>query len=472
VHTDTARELFLDFSRLAIVYVLVMNATYFVYTAIALVATRDFLHRRTKERLEQLFRTRLVPPISVLCPAYNEGTTIVESVRSLLRLLYSKYEVIVINDGSRDDTLANLVRVFGMQRIDQAFESPLATAPVRAVYASYQYPKLLVLDKENGGKADALNAGINASRYPLFCAVDADAILEENALLHLVLPMIDRQVLVPVSGGIVRAANGSHVVAGIVEKIFLPRKPIALFQILEYLRAFLTGRTAQASLNIMLIVSGAFGLFHKEIIKTIGGYDTKNVGEDFELVVRAARHLHERKIAFEVCFVPETVCWTEVPEYWNILAKQRNRWHRGMLQTLAKHSRMAFSRRYGRTGLLGIPYFWFFEVGGPIVELLGYVLLPLGVLWHLLAPLLAVLFFLISVGLGIILSLSALLLEELSFHRYTRWRELGLLAVYAILENLGYRQLTLFWRVAGTFDFFRRKRHWGTQRRVGFGSAA
>ena len=465
---STWQYVFAAFSHFAIGYVALVNLTYFTYTLLALVAIRNFLRTRSKERLEQIFRTRLVPPISILCPAYNEGVTITESVRSLLRMLYSQHEVVVVNDGSTDGTLQALVDAFAMERVDPYYASELPAKPVRGVYVSGRYPKLVVVDKENGGKADALNAGINASRYPLFCAVDADAVLEEDALLHLVIPMIDQAAFVPVSGGIIRAANGSHVVRGMVEKINLPRKAIALFQIVEYLRAFLTGRTAQASLNIMLIVSGAFGLFHKQTVKAVGAYETGTVGEDFELVVRIARFLHEQRRPFEVAFIPQTVCWTEVPESWKTLARQRNRWHRGMLETLTKHRAMAFNPRYGRTGFLGMGYFWLIEMLGPLVELMGYVLLPVGAVLHVLAPFQAMLFFMISIGFGIILSLGSLLLEEISFHRYTRWSELATLTWYAVAENFGYRQMTLYWRLLGTLDFFRKKTAWGAQERVGF----
>ncbi len=469
---ELARHTFTWFSYFAIAYIAFVNGTYLSYGILAYLEIRDFLRTRSKERLEQLFRSRLVPPISVLCPAYNESVTIVESVRSLLRIMYSEHEVVVINDGSKDPTLQALIDAFEMREVDQQYELSAPCKAIRGIYASYRYPKLVVVDKENGGKADALNAGINVSRYPLFCAVDADAVLEEDALLQLVQPMIDSSDFVPVTGGIIRAANGSHIVRGMVEKIQLPDKPIALFQIVEYTRAFLVGRTAQSRLNIMLVVSGAFGLFHKQTVKAVGGYETDTVGEDFELVVRITRYLRDESRPFEVAFVPQTVCWTEVPETWKTLARQRNRWHRGMWETLIKHRAMAFNPKYGRTGVLGMGYFWTIEALGPIVELFGYILLPIAVILGVLAPVNAIVFYMISVGMGVILSLGALLLEELSFHRYDSWRELATLVGYSILENFGYRQLTLYWRLLGTFDFLRGNKAWGEQKRAGFSTVA
>jgi cellulose synthase/poly-beta-1,6-N-acetylglucosamine synthase-like glycosyltransferase len=467
-----ARHVVLGYNALVFFYVVFVDLTYLAFTFIALIEVRRYLRTRDKERLEQIFRSRLVPPISILCPAHNEGATIVESVRSLLRLKYSKHEVVVINDGSKDNTLASLIEAFEMERLDFGYDMTVACKPVKALYASAAYPKLIVVDKENGGKADALNAGINVSRYPLFCTVDADAILEEDALLHVVRPMLDRPTFVPVTGGIIRAANGCRVVKGRIEAVGLPRKAIELFQIVEYMRAFLCGRTAQSTLNVMLIVSGAFGLFHKATAKTVGGYSSDTVGEDKELVVKIVRYLKENKRDYEVLFVPQTVCWTEVPSSWQTLGRQRNRWHRGMFEVLYKHRAMFFNRAYGRAGLFGMPYFLLIEAIGPLVELSGYILLPLAAILGLLAPINALIYTMCAVVLGIILSVSAVLLEEASFHRYPGWRDLALLNLIAIAENFGYRQLTLWWRLKGTWDYVRGQKQWGAQVRQGFGTAA
>lgn len=463
------REIILGFNNVVFFYVMFVDSVYLIFTILALSEVRRYLRSRDKERLDQIFRSRLVPPISILCPAYNEGATIVESVRSLLRLKYSLHEVVVINDGSKDNTLDSLIDAFGMERLEFTFENSVPSKAVKALYASPRYPKLIVVDKENGGKADALNAGINASRYPLFCTVDADALLEEDALLHVVKPMLDRTAFVPITGGIIRAANGCRIVKGRVESVGLPRKPIELFQIVEYMRAFLCGRTAQSALNVMLIVSGAFGLFHKATAKIVGGYSSDTVGEDKELVVKIVRYLKEQKREYEVIFVPQTVCWTEVPATWQTLGRQRNRWHRGMFEVLLKHKEMFFNRTYGRVAFLGMPYFLLIEALGPIVELSGYILLPIAALLGLLAPINALLYTLCAVVFGIILSVSAVLLEEASFHRYPRLKELLTLNAYAVMENFGYRQLTLWWRLKGTFDWIRGQKQWGAQQRQGFG---
>lgn len=251
----------------------------------------------------------------------------------------------------------------------------------------------------------------------------------------------------------------------------LGRRPIEIFQVVEYLRAFLTGRTAQSAMNVMLIVSGAFGLFNKAVVKAVGGYDKEAIGEDFELIVRITRYLHDKQRDFEVYFVPQTVCWTMVPHMWKSLANQRNRWHRGLMQTLQWHADMILNPRYGRTGLFGMGYFVLIEFLGPVIELLGYVLFPAGIALHIVNVPTALLFFIISVFGGVFLSLAALLLEEVSFHRYSRWNEVAKIALFAILENFGYRQMTLWWRVHGMWDYLRgTNKGWGEMQRLSFTS--
>lgn len=465
-------EVFLGFAWFVLGYTLFVNLTYVAYTIIAMRQVRRHLRARDRERIEQIFRSRLVPPVSVILAAYNEGPTIVDSVRAMMRLLYSQLEVVVVNDGSSDDTLRLLVEAFEMEQIEKTYEETIATTRVRGVYASYRYPKLVVIDKENGGcKADAINAGINAASYPLVCACDADSLLEEDALLQLVMPMIDRLAFVPATGGVVRAANGSQISRGTLREVGLGRRSIEIFQVVEYLRAFLTGRTAQSAMNIMLIVSGAFGLFNKAVVKAVGGYNKHAIGEDFELIVRITRYLHDTNRPFEVFFVPQTVCWTMVPHVWKSLANQRNRWHRGLIQTLQWHADMILNPRYGRTGVFGMGYFVLIEFLGPVVELLGYVLFPAGVALHIINVPSALLFFVVSVLGGVFLSLGALLLEEVSFHRYSRWREVAKIALFAILENFGYRQMTLWWRVRGMWDYLLgAEKGWGEMERMSFGS--
>ncbi len=349
----------------------------------------------------------------MLLPAYNEQAGIVESVRSLIRLRYPLHEVIVVNDGSRDGTLALLEREFALAPIAKALRDSVSYKPVRGVYASRRHPNLLVIDKDNGGKADALNCGIAAATHPYFCAIDADAVLEEEALLDVAKPLLDDPELVAATGGIVRILNGCRIEHGEVVEVGLPRSRLATLQVVEYFRAFLVGRVGWSRLRSLLIISGAFGLFRRADVEAVGGYATDTVGEDAELVVRLHQPLRERGEDYRIEFVPDPVCWTEAPEDLRTLAEQRRRWQRGLAETLWRHRALIGRSRYGAFGVLALPYFLVFELLGPLVELLAFVALPLAFAAGALSASFFVAFLLVAVMLGMLLSIAALALEEL-----------------------------------------------------------
>lgn len=408
------------------------------------------------------------PAISVLAPAFNEEMTIVESIRSLLALQYPDYEVLVINDGSRDGTLARLIDEFGLEPVERFVDDAVKHAPIRGYYASPALPRLLVIDKENGGKADALNAGINACRTSLFCAIDADSILEADALLRVVRPFIDFPDLTIATGGTIRIANGCRVDAGRITDVGLPTNFLALVQIVEYLRAFLMARLALGKMQALTVISGAFGLFKRQRVVEVGGYSHATVGEDMELVVKLHRHMRELKQPYRVDFIAEPVCWTECPESLSVLSRQRSRWQRGALECFAKHKVMLFNPRYGRIGFIGFGQILLVDVVGPLVEVLGYVLVPL--LWALgllaLPWLLA--FLAVTFTFGIFVSAATLVLEEVQLRRFPHAYELLILGAVAVVENLGYRQLCNLWRIQGWWQFLRKKQSWGTMTRKGF----
>ena len=411
------------------------------------------------------------PGISVLAPAYNEELTIVESTRSLLALQYPDFEVIVINDGSKDGTLARLIGEFGLERVDRFVDGSVDHADIRGFYGSARLPRLLVVDKENGGKSDALNAGINCCRTALFCAIDADSILESDALLRVVRPFIDEPDLTIAAGGTIRIANGCKVDSGRVTDIRLPRNFLALVQIIEYLRAFLMARVGLGKMQALTVISGAFGVFRRRHVIEVGGYSHGTVGEDMELVIKLHRLMRERKQDYRVEFIAEPVCWTECPDSLSVLGRQRARWQRGSLECFAKHKRMLFNPRYGRIGMIGFGHILLVDVLGPLLEVLGYILVPL--LWGLgllsLPWLLA--FLAVTFTLGIFLSISTLVLEEIQLRRFPKAKELALLAAIAVVENFGYRQLSNLWRLQGWWQFLRKQQGWGTMTRKGFGTA-
>jgi cellulose synthase/poly-beta-1,6-N-acetylglucosamine synthase-like glycosyltransferase len=450
-----------------LLYLIALNSCYLAFTALAFVRLREHVKRWTPREAGGVMRSPATPAISIVVPAFNEELSVVESVRSLLGLNYPDFEVVVVNDGSTDGTLAALQRAFDLIPAPIGHEQPLVSKPVLGVYRSLSAGEIVVVDKINGKKADANNAGINVARHPLVCVIDADSVLDGDALTRAVLPFIERPDTVAV-GGIVRIANGCVVKGGRVAEARLPASWFARFQIVEYLRAFLAGRVAHSSLDALLIISGGFGLFRRDALMDVGGYCAESIGEDMELVTRLHRHYLRTQQPYRIVFLPDPVCWTEVPESARGLSSQRNRWHRGTLDVLNRHRAVVGRPKYGRVGMLATPYYTVFEAFGPIVEALGYVVTVLGLAFGLVNVEIAKLMFLGAVVYGTLISVGAVLLEELFFRRYQRVGDLGWLLFCGVVENFGYRQLTTWWRLRGWVDFVRNKNGWGAMPRKGF----
>ncbi len=410
----------------------------------------------------------MAPPIALLSPAYNEAVTIVQSVRSLLSLQYPAFEVIVINDGSNDATLDTLIEAFELKPASRAYDLAVPCNEIRGVYASPRLPRLVVVDKVNGGKADALNAGINISRAPVLCSMDADSLLEPDSLLRAVRPFVEDPERVIAVGGTVRLANGCRVRDGRVVEIGLGRHPLALFQTVEYLRAFLMARLAWSRMGALTIISGAFGLFRREAVVRAGGYTRGTVGEDMELVVKLHRQMRREKRDYRIAYVPEPVCWTEAPESWRVLGRQRSRWHRGSLETFFRHWAMFLNPRYGRVGLIGFLNIFIVDVLGPVIEVLGYILIPVLWLLGILSVEYLLAFLALSFTFGITISVCSLALEEIQLRRYPKARDLALLTLAAIFENFGYRQINNLWRIRGLWQYLRGSESWGVMTRKGF----
>jgi cellulose synthase/poly-beta-1,6-N-acetylglucosamine synthase-like glycosyltransferase len=467
---DTILELLTNgYLLFVVIYFIGVSIT---YTVLLVIAVREILSQLRHDKFcnfRLTVQSELTPPVSILAPAFNEGPTIIQSVRSLLKLSYGKYETVVINDGSRDETLATLIGHFKMYRSRHVYHPRIQTKTVRAIYKSRlpEYRNLVVVDKENGGKADALNVGINVSRYDYVCCIDADSILEDDALQKVMKAFLEDEKVVAV-GGIVRIANGCEVVNGRVIKVGLSDRLVPVFQVVEYFRAFLSGRMSWQALNGLLIISGAFGLFKKKAITEVGGYKHDSVGEDMELIVRLHRRYLERKERYRVSFVPDPVCWTEAPETLKVLGRQRNRWHRGLLDTMLIHRKMLFNPRYGIVGMAAMPYFVFVELLGPVFEFFGYIAMAVMLATGTLNEQIALLFFIVALFYGVMFSVGAVLLEEMSFQRYPKPGDLALLLSFGVLENFGYRQLTAWWRVKAFWDYFRGKKSWGKMERKGF----
>ncbi|GAA0739897.1 glycosyltransferase family 2 protein [Dactylosporangium roseum] len=469
--TDWVRELLRLADIFILTYFLVINSSYLVLIGLAGVEFVHHLRRVPFAGHEETYRSPLTEPVSVLVPAYNESAGIVQSVQAMLALRYPVFEVIVVDDGSSDDTFERLREEFGLVEVPRVV--PDAT-PTRGRILSVHVPKdrpdpLVVVRKENGGKTDAVNTGINVAQYPLVCMVDADSILDPQALLSVAKPFSDDPVRTVASGGVIRVANGCTVVAGRIVDVRMPRNWLARVQVVEYLRAFLLGRTGWSRLGGLLIISGAFGIFRRDLLVEVGGLDHDCIGEDAELVVRLHRHLRRQKRDYRIVFVAEPVSWSEAPSTPKVLSKQRRRWHRGITEILTKHRGMILNPRYGRIGLVALPYYVLFELLAPVVELAGVILVPLGLYFGAVDAGFALVFVAVAYGYALVLNLVALAVEEYSFHRYQRWTDLVASVLAAVLENVGYRQLTAVWRTMGIWAAIRGGRHdWGTMTRTGF----
>lgn len=455
-----------------IAYVATINAIYLLLILLGYFVLRNQEHEFLPETREQLLRSPLLPSIAVVAPAYNEAATCRTSVRNMLALRYPNHEVIVVNDGSKDDTLKVLIDEFKLYRSGRIPAGVLSYEAIHAVYESRDPIRLVVVDKDNGGKADAVNAGIDVARADLVCVADSDSLLEHDSLLYVVKPFLEDPTTIA-TGGIVRVVNGCRVEGGQVTEVRAPYRLLPLFQAVEYLRAFLGGRVAFSFLNSLLIISGAFGLFDRKAVIEAGGYRRDAIGEDMELVTRLHRIWRAARRPYRIVFVPEPVCWTEVPERMRILRSQRNRWQRGTVDSIRRHARMLFNPRYGSVGLIAFPYFLFFEMLGPAIELLGYEMTLFGLAFALIDLHIAILFLIVSMLFGVLLSMSAVALEELTKRRYPGTGDLARLFAAAVVENLGFRQLLTIWRTRGLIDGLRgKKKGWGIMERRGFAAAA
>jgi cellulose synthase/poly-beta-1,6-N-acetylglucosamine synthase-like glycosyltransferase len=465
--TEFAQLVLIRLDIAILIYFLIVNGFYLVLLCAAYLEMREHLRKQWGEVDWRVLGSDVAPSLTMLAPAYNEEATVVQSIRALLTLQYPDLEVMVINDGSSDTTLQTLVDEFEMYPVYPIYRRRVETQPVTGIYRSAVNPNLVVVDKENGGKADALNVGINVASGDLVCAIDADTLIESDALLRMVRPFLLNEEVVA-AGATIRIVNSSEVKAGRVVSSNVPRNPLAGFQVGEYLRAFLFGRLGWNRLGGNLIISGAFGLFRREQVLEVGGYLHDTVGEDMELVARLRRNSYLTGGPKRVEFIPDPVAWTEAPESIRVLGRQRDRWHRGLSDVLWRYRGVMFNPRYRAFGLVVYPYFFFVELLAPVIELIGLLGLGIGLLIGAINVPFAILFFLVAYGLGAVLTLFTLVLEEISYHRYDSVGGRARMVMWALLENLGYRQMTVVWRIRGIVKYLRGRKDWGAMTRTGF----
>ncbi len=441
-----------------IVYFIAANLGYTLLMLLSLYSVSLHAKYAARKPYIDLADSPVTPPVAILIAAYNEQETIVQTVLSMMELNYQEKEVIVIDDGSDDKTLDRLIERFRLKRMDLIFRERLETGQPLAYFHNPTFPELFVVSVQHGGKAMALNAGINLARSPYFCTVDADCVIEKDALLRLMAPVLYSKENVVVSGGIVRIANGCTLRHGRLEKIGLPSSWLERCQIVEYIRTFLFGRPGWNMLNATFIASGAFCVLHKDSVIGAGGFGNDTVTEDIDMIAAMRRYLTGQKRKFRIVFTSDPICWTEAPHTLSMLARQRRRWQLGLTQTLIKNRSMIFNPKYGATGLLSMPFHLFIEVIGCVVEAAGTILIPLCLL-VLGTPLWIFLLFLcLSIGFGTLLSMGSVMLEEITLQRYPRPKHVFILMIFAVLENIGYRQIVTFFRANGVLQSFR-KRH-------------
>ena len=464
---------FLDISNHTLFwYYLASNLGYLMMLLVALKTSAAHQRRLESHRLDWIKEAPLAPPITIIAPAHNEESSIRVAVRNLLALDYPLLEVIVVNDGSEDRTLDHLREEFRLRLVRAVYVPEAASARVRGLYRSETDARLLVVDKEPGGsKADAVNAGLNAATSPYVCIVDADSILENDALLRIMVPILEDPKRVIAVGGIIRVLNGSEISGGRLRRVRLPRKAIEAIQVVEYLRAFLIGREAWAQGNMLMIISGAFGLFRTDLVRAVGGYRSSAIGEDFDLVARLHRHLRDAGAEYHIHFVPDPMCWTEVPFDLKSLGRQRARWQKGLLDVLWSNRGMLFKRRYGRIGSFALPYLWLFELLAPVIEVGGISSIVLAACLGALSREFFVQFLLFGYAFATVISIGSVLQEEITYKRYNDWQDVVRLVSCCFLEHFPYRQLHMIWRLEGLWQYLRGNHAWAPATRKGLESA-
>ena len=447
-------------STIILAYFLVANGVYTILMAISLYAVTHHSRFAAHTSYADIAESPVAPPITMIVPSFNEQDVITTTVSSLLDLEYPEKEIIVVDDGSTDESLSRLIEKFGLQRMDLIYRETVPATQPWGFFLNPDIPNLVVLAKQNGGKSDALNTGLNMCRSPFFCTVDADCIVERNALLRLMAPIMHSNVNTVVSGGVVRISNGCTVVNGEVTEVGLPSSWIERCQVVEYIRTFLFGRPGWNFLKGNFINSGAFCLLQREIVVLAGGFSSDTVTEDIDMIAQLHTFLTQKGWKSQMVFTTDPVCWTECPKDFAMLARQRRRWQLGLVQTVFKHDRMIFNPKHGLLGLLSMPFHAYVEAFGCVVETAGLVIVPLSFFVGAMPWSLFLLLMFLALGYGTLLSMASILLAEATIRRYPKYSDMLTLVLYAFLENLGYRQAVSLARAQGVFQFFSGKRRW------------
>lgn len=432
-------------------YMIILNL---VYTLNLIMSAIIIPNREKRYRLTRgiTIERSITKSFSILVPAFNEEKTIVDSVKALLALDYDSYEVIVANDGSSDRTLEVMISTFNFVKVDVIPNDVCDSKPVKGIYFSKTEPKLVLVDKENGGKADAQNGAARVARFPYILMVDADTLLDRESLVRLAI-RLTAEPDVAALGGMVRVVNGCSVNNGVVTNVAMPRRFIERVQVLEYLRAFCFGRVSFSAMNALLIISGAFGVYRWDAFTLLSGWNREAIGEDMDAVTRLQGYIHEKRLDWKVDFAPGPVSWTQVPMTWKSLGIQRERWQRGLMQVVFNNKRMLLNPRYGRVGLIGFPFFAIFEMLSAIVEFACYPLTLVGFALGVMDATFMIYFLCFVLIWGLCISFATILVHEHVQHRYGSAADLRALLSVAVIENFGFRQIHSYWRLKGIIRY-------------------
>lgn len=451
-------------------YFIAMQVYMLFLAVVSAAALRRNHHLRRFGRVGEMLSSRTTPPVSIVIAAYNEAAGIVDAVRSMSIVRYPRFEIVVANDGSQDDTLQIVVDAFGLEEVRIPYRPDLDCAPIKAIYRGRSGVDITVIDKENGGRADALNAGINAARYPYVFCTDADVVLDPDCLVHSMQRVVEDRARTVGVGGNVRPLNGSRVQLGHLIEASVPKRLVPRMQILEYIRNFLASRPGWSWMNAVPIVSGAFGIWKKSVIVEVGGLTEGHLGEDMDLTMRVHRHLLDKGVPYRIVYEPAAVLWTEVPDTLRVLRRQRIRWHRGLMRAVGDFRGMTFNPRYRQMGMVIWPGFVLFEYLAPIVEFIGWFVVPTAWILGALNTTALVWLLLIALGMGLLNSLIALLLDE-SFGYFNSGADTSRLIAVAVIENFGLRQMTVLWRIRAVLGG-KGTKAWGNMERRGVANLA
>ncbi len=476
MNTSTVQIIILIIHFLFFIYASTAIASYIILAIISSKETIEYMKKNSFVNYKEILSSTISPSITIIAPAYNESLNIIENVRSLLSSHYVNYDVVIVNDGSKDDSLEKMIVAYDLVKVDFLINQQIPTKPIRAgVFKSTNpaFEKLTVVDKVNGGKADALNMGLNISKSDYVACIDVDCLLLENSLQKMIKPFLevtDKTVIA--TGGVIRIANSCIIKDGKLLDVNFPKKLIEKAQILEYIRAFLLGRMAWSRLNGLLVISGAFGLFNKKVAIEVGGYDTNTVGEDMELIVRMRRYMEETKQKYKVAYIPDPLCWTEAPDNYKIFISQRNRWTRGTIETLRMHRKVAFNPKYRSLGLLSYPYWLLYERLAPVIEVIGIIYFIILAALNEVRWDYALAFIILAYLFAVLFSIVAIFSEELTYHQYKKKGTGFKLIMISLLEPFVLHPFILYAAIRGNMDYyFNKKKKWGEMTRKGMATS-